>query len=481
MTEPILLHTALAEAAKEASESRRHMKDGGETDAVISVLNETLTFLMINGKAAIAREQDDPLWPGTKKFELSKPGDLEYKFCNEQVKYGEASKSGKCRTVSAFYAWMHDARRREARRLWLDPQKPWGLDPVTGDLNIYQGFAIEPHKPDASHSWDHLRDHLYEVIADGNDKHAEYILNWIAYCVQFPHLMPRVVVALLGGEGTGKGILWTMFLKIWGRHGKHLMRPSDLLGNFNDNLKDAIFVFADEAMFAGDRATANILKGMITEDTFTVEPKFVNKYVMPNYKKIVIASNEHWVVPADTDARRYAVFRVSERRKGQKAYFRRIINQMKNGGTQAMLYDLLDRKIGGFDPEVIPNTDELFEQKQLSWDPTTLWWFERLSEGVLKYDDLGKWTGRISRALVQCAVSAKTTSQYEQHALATKIGKSLNKLCPHHHTDQGTDERGKKERYYVFPSLKQCRSDFEMAHRWMRINWETGKLIEKKA
>ncbi len=57
-----------------------------------------------------------------------------------------------------------------------------------------------------------------------------------------------------------------------------------------------IFMFADEAVFAGDRQGLGQLKRLITEPTIEIEPKGLPKRTVTNYLHILMASNEDWVI-----------------------------------------------------------------------------------------------------------------------------------------------------------------------------------------
>jgi hypothetical protein len=283
-------------------------------DAATQELNKLHAFIMLDGKATILTELPDPEYTGTKKIELSRTGDVELKYANQLIYGAPDPKTKKCKATSKYRIWLQDERRREARRLWLRPGVPWGINPATGDFNIWQGWAVEPREPDRNHKWERLQEHIHEVIANGNERHAKYILDWMAYGVQRPDRLPEVAIVNLGGQGSGKGILWNSYAQLYGRHAVQLVQSSQLTGNFNDHLKDKLFIFTD------------------------------------------------------TDARRYAVFRVSEKRRGQLDYFRAIGNELLHGGYAAMLYDLLHRNLNGFDPRIIPLTNALLDQKKLSWD-----------------------------------------------------------------------------------------------------------------
>ncbi len=446
-------------------------------DPATQELNGHHAFLMVEGKATILSELPDPDHPGTKIITLSRKDDVALLYANQRVPRGEPDKkNGQPKLVTKFQIWLQDPLRRQARRLWLKPGAPWGIDPTTGDFNIWQGWAVVPHAPDAHHHWQRLQDHIHEVLANGNDRHAAYVLDWMAFGVQHPDRLPEVAVATLGGEGTGKGIVWKSYARLFGRHAMQLVQAGQLTGNFNDHLKDKLFVFADEAFFAGDKASANALKAMITEPTTVIEPKFVNAYSLPNYKKIAIASNELWVVPADTDARRYAVFRVSEKRKGQLAYFEQLVSELATGGYEAMLHDLLHRDLSRFDPRKVPSTDALLDQKKLSWDEITTWWFERLCDGVLHAHET-TWTGVLAHSAAQHELEQRITSRYDRRAFETRIGQTLNKLCPLVRNERRMNKvTSNRPWVYVFPSLKVCRHAFEQAVR-MKIDWQTGGLV----
>jgi len=96
------------------------------------------------------------------------------------------------------------------------------------------------------------------------------------------------------------------------------------------------FLFSDEAVWPGHKDKEGALKALVSEPTMTIEPKGVNAFTMPNCLKVFMASNSDWIVPAGVDDRRFAVFRVSEDRKQDHAYFGRLQRQLDNGGLPSM-------------------------------------------------------------------------------------------------------------------------------------------------
>ena len=68
-----------------------------------------------------------------------------------------------------------------------------------------------------------------------------------------------------------------------------------------------IFLLGDEAFYAGDKAHVGILKTIITEPTLTIEGKFRDAILVPNFLHVMLTANAEWVVPASLSARRLYV------------------------------------------------------------------------------------------------------------------------------------------------------------------------------
>ena len=156
-----------------------------------------------------------------------------------------------------------------------------------------------------------MRNHIRDVICSGNEEHFQYLIKWMAYGVQYPDRPIGVSIALRGEEGAGKGFLWRNYGKLYGRHFKHVAQGEHLTGRFNAVLGEACAVFLDEALWAGDRQGEQILKALVTEDTFQLERKFCDPIPVKNCLRIMIASNNQWIVPVGTRGRRYCVIDVS--------------------------------------------------------------------------------------------------------------------------------------------------------------------------
>lgn len=263
--------------------------------------------------------------------------------------------------------WLANPGRRQFDQMCFIPGGPPEIDTR---LNIWRGFGFQPSPGD----WSLLRNHLIEVLAAGNEEHAEYILKWMAWAVQNPGKPSKVALVFQGGQQTGKGTLGRTMRRLFGSHGVAISSSEHLTGRFNSLLHQCCLLFADEAFYAADRRGESKLKAFITEPTLTIERKGVDPVTIQNCLHIVMASNKDWIVPVDADDRRFAIFRISDHHaKDDKKYFDPLYDQLEDGGYEGLLHDLLEMPLDEWRPDAqVPNTEAKEEQKEYS-DPAADW------------------------------------------------------------------------------------------------------------
>lgn len=307
---------------------------------------------------------------------------------------------GGAKSVPLADLWLRSKHRREyPGGVILQPE---GLTPQ-GCYNLWGGFGV----PLVAGNAGPMIDHIY-MLCDGDAGLAEYVLNWLALCVQRPGARPEVALVLRGGRGTGKGTAFRVMLKIFGRHGLHITQPKHLVGNFNSHLRAALFLFADECHWPGDKSAEGVLKGLITEPSLAVEMKGRDVFSAPNRLKLGMASNNDWIVPAGADERRYCVIDVSKRKAQDHVYFGALHTWIDGDGASIFLDYLLGRNLSAFNVRDVPSTSALDRQKIEAMPALDRWILEALDTGVgLSGDD---WTGAPHRA--ECTVAATRLDMY---------------------------------------------------------------------
>jgi hypothetical protein len=300
--------------------------------------------------------------------------DFRRMFMNRSVALIGAN--GRSSTTDEGSYWLeHKDRRQYLGGVVFEPKEQ-----VPGDCwNLWTGFAISPKEGD----WHLLHKHIDEVVCSGIERDRNYLLNTIARLIQQPHLPAEVAVVLRAGEGAGKGALCVPLRRIWGQHGIHITSARQLVGNFNSHLRDCVYMFADEAFFAGDRQHEGVLKALITEPTIPIEGKYQNVVMVRNMLHMWMSSNNDWVVPASHDARRYFLPVVSETKVGERGYFKALWEEINGDGLAALLHAMLRRDISKFEHRDVPQTTALAGQRRLSLDSVDAWWLAVLDRGFV--------------------------------------------------------------------------------------------------
>ena len=367
--------------------------------------------------------------------------------------------------------WLRHRDRRDYEGVDLVPNAKEEL--ANGCLNLWRGFGVTAKPGGCSLMFRHI----YFVLAAGDRGSAEYILRWAAWSLQHPGERAEVAVVLQGGKGSGKGVFIRALAKCFGEHGLQISNQEHLIGKFNSHLRSCLFLFADEAFWAGNKKGESVLKGLITEPVLMIEQKGIDPVQWPNRLKIAMAANADWVVPASAGERRYAVFgcadtyvkgRCNDPERG--AYFSALHHELAHGGLEAMLYDLLRWDLGDWHPRQIYETDALREQKEQSLPPLEEWFVEVLQEGVLpglKFD--GEKDLASTRAL---ADDAKLRVPYGAARFSHKaIAVFLRKLgC----VPQKINRDSLETRGWKFPPLAKMRQ--EWSARYGGWSWRDDEL-----
>ena len=437
-----------------------------------------------NGRFLIYRLVPDYEWENAEgekemrqRWETYRKGDFLDIHSNRTIQRTEGNKTKVVRLASEWLDW---GGRTSYDAVVFDP----GRRHVGGKhkvLNLWTDWSVQPKKGD----WSLMQKLLLEGLCAGDEASYEYVLDWAAFMVQHPDKRAEVAIIFKGLKGTGKGTWGKVLAKLAGRHGMHISNQTHLTNHFNAHLRDCIFLFADEAMWAGDKRAEGELKRLITEPTLVYEAKGKDAITGRNMLHVMMASNEDWVVPASMeDERRFGVFDVDPKFRGNRAFFDALYRQLDDGGLAAILWDLKARDISKFHPRArVPMTAALADQKLRSLDYFDQWWYESLCRGSFGpgvNPMKGKWAGAtvgeavFFRQDLQAAFVeylGQSGDRYRgKRALSTMFGERLAKrvptmkggrvTVPSDWMDVEADGAGRAYAYKL-PSVAECRAMFE--------------------
>jgi hypothetical protein len=176
--------------------------------------------------------------------------------------------------ISAGTAWKRSREHREYRSIgyW-----PGDRGRPAESYNLWRGWGIEPKQGD----WSIIRDHIINVISDGDKDKADYILDWCAHMVQRPWEKPGVALVLKGRMGTGKTLFTQMLARVVGMQNTLITaNGKKLFAQFNWHLADKMLIGAEEAFFGRSRELSDQLKHLLTGDEIELEQKFGQRISM---------------------------------------------------------------------------------------------------------------------------------------------------------------------------------------------------------
>lgn len=451
--------------------------DEGQFRVMRQVEDPTVRFLVKDGKS----DKPRMCWESAKRQDF-----LNY---YETKKVETTNEKGKVTVVQLAPRWLAWSGRREYERVVFDPagrfrDKKW--------LNLWTDWAVQPKKGD----WSLLNQLLLEGLCDGNQEAYEYCLNWAAYMVQHPDRPAEVAVVFRGEKGTGKSTWGRALARLCGRHSLQISDQNHLTSHFNAHMRDCIFLFADEAMWAGDKRAEGQLKRLITEDTLAIEAKGKDVISVRNNLHVMIASNEIWVIPASVgDERRFAVNDVNNKFQGNHKFFEALNRQLDDGGLQALLWDLKTRDIKDFHPRRnVPKTGALAKQKLASMDYLDSWWYNCLLNRSLGRDihaAEGDWNVGKARFLshdiqqsVELYLQKAGDRSRMRRSTMTSVGdrfkqnvpdaRHIRFMAPKERALELGDWLNKDGRTYGYdlPSVADCRLSFE-ARVGEALEWDT--------
>ncbi|MBS0620836.1 MAG: hypothetical protein JSS61_05210 [Verrucomicrobia bacterium] len=426
--------------------------------SIVDELNRTLAIVHTSS-TYILIEKDEV------EFVLDSKTSLLILYENQVVP--ELSSENAKKPTTKAHVWLKSPHRRTFKNIVFNPRIAGHYD---GNFNIWRGFAVNPIQGDCSLFWNHVK----AIICCGNETIYIYVRKWLAHLIQKPWIIATALV-LRGKQGTGKGTFVETIGKLLGPHYAPLANLDQILGRFNSHLKNAILIFADEAIWGGNKREVGALKSLITEPRLFIEAKGKDGYWIDNFKHLIVSSNEDWSVHLDPDDRRFFVLDVSADRKEDFHYFGEIRSQLENGGYEALMHDLLHEDLNGFDPKVMPENFSGFDMKLESAPSIDRFIYASLKEECWDHANAGPSTELKDLTVDKFYDHYKTWCEREKQSIQRKeqVGKRLRAIIPGMKTRRTPrEENPMRPAIYMFPPLSECRISFEKFYKQNPAIWE---------
>jgi hypothetical protein len=425
-------------------------------------LNDKFAVVLVGGKCRVMTENEDELGEEVRRTRLDLLTFQDFNGFYRNRRIQEVDARGRVKTMSLAEWWLAHPCRRQYEDIVFAP----GVD-TPNKFNLWRGFAFQPRA--GTDKCQLYLEHMKRNICRGVEEHYEYLLRWMARCVQKPAEPGQVAVVLRGKQGTGKNRFADLFGGLFGRHFLAIQDAQHVFGQFLSHLRDCCVLLSNEAFWAGNKTHEGKLKALITEPTIMTEGKGSNAVVGRNCLHLILASNEDWVVPVASEDRRFFVLDVGKENMKDAKFFGALSKDMRDGGSEQLLGYLLGMDLGKWNVRDIPQTDALRDQKIRSQDGPSAWWYQRLHEGSL-FETMPGWPKIASISDVQCDFNdwqARAPGKFRQNvnigiflSEATKGAIERRQLNSPMVVRVPTGEVREvpRPRVYIMPTLDECRS-----------------------
>lgn len=354
-------------------------------DGLIKHMNKELAYCDYSGM--YIRESDDELLEHKKIITTEKYE--KYSFPNH---WGKGD-------INPFIIWCKHIKRRDIKKIVFNPDPDFDNEKYYNTFKGFQYTKEEVNKLHGEATLDAddpeirpLMNHISQIICNQDIDKFEWFMKWLAHIVQKPHQKTQKVVVLKSEEGAGKGILWNTFLKkIFGQYGTQIQDKDQILGTFNSNCEQKIFLQMNEVLWGGDKSCQDRLKSLVTEDKIWINKKFKTPIEMDNHANILMDTNNKWACPVNVDSRRFNIFecdnewarKLHTHPEEAREYFEKV-GKCSVSKFAKILYDM---PLGDFIPSKKTFRNEDFqEQVQQGWSPLVNWWYNYINDGGFKTD-----------------------------------------------------------------------------------------------
>lgn len=428
-------------------------------DSIVEEMNKCFAVLL-QPTFLILEENED----GT--FSLDKRQSFKERFENQTISLPR----GKKKTKAELY--LKSPKRRTFRKIVLDPSRA-GHYQQNGFwyYNLWSGFAFIPKVGNC----EKFKQHVLDVICAGNNDQYDFLMDLLACWVQKPQER-TVAILMLGPQGCGKNIFAEAIGKLYGRAFGVYDDVERLLGRFNAELAWKILIFADEALWGGRKSDSGKLKAAITGDSVWIEPKGKDKIELPNYRKFMAASNERFALPLDRDDRRWLILNCNGSKVGNDDYFISIGKELKQGGYEALLYELLQRDITKFNPRRLPINDNAFDLKLQCAESFVKYLYAATCEGRADLNSSNGFPWTEDGLTIRTDI---LRDKYQDFCKKEKLVTQSEKECGWvlKNLFDGTDFNRKRKRFgtqrhpvYHLPAISKCKEKFASYFRVRDLN-----------
>jgi hypothetical protein len=187
------------------------------------------------------------------------------------------------------------------------------------------------------------------ILCNNDEADTLFLKKWIGQMLKYPAIK-TVAPTLISQQGAGKGALMYLLQRMIGAN--KFLETTDpakyVWGNFNELMVNKFLVNCDEMNYKDQNECEGKIKGLITNNNLTINPKGVKSFTIQSYHRFILTTNNEVPVKTDKDDRRNKIIRCSDEKIGDAQYFIDLREAIEDDHVVRMVFEYLT-SIDGLD------------------------------------------------------------------------------------------------------------------------------------
>jgi hypothetical protein len=218
--------------------------------------------------------------------------------------------------------------------------------------NLFHGYnplILTQYNKNIRHEIIKIFKFLGKEICNGNEKYFDYFIKFIAHMIQKPNERIPIAFIIKGKQGSGKNVFLNAICNLLDKRNYITSsNPKDFFGDYAEGFYHKLLVNINECEGKDTFDFEGRLKSFISENTITLNAKFMRPITIQNYARLIVFSNKNTPIPIDIRSgdRRYVVFKTTEefldKRKYNDSFWSKLVTHFQKPEFIAALYDELN-------------------------------------------------------------------------------------------------------------------------------------------
>jgi hypothetical protein len=235
---------------------------------------------------------------------------------------------------------------------------------------------------------------LGKELCGGDEKCFAYLLKYIADIFQNPRRKNPIAFIIKGKQGTGKNVFLNAVGTCLGKsHYITSSNPKDFFGDYAEGFYHKLLVNMNECEGRDTFDFEGRIKSFITEDSITLNRKFVQPITISNLARLIIFTNKATPIPIDIRSkdRRYVVYETTDHYLNPKygtEFWKKLVAHFNRPDFIACLYDYFNTmEIDDFDWRTERPITPAYLQMCKVFVPAEVLWLEYKISNAKKIDN----------------------------------------------------------------------------------------------